>query len=593
MEGPTDVKNKLPYAAQIDGLRGLSVLAVIFFHLRFAWADGGYLGVEAFFVVSGYLITSLLLHEFAFERRISLKRFWLRRARRLLPVLFVLLGAVTITSLILARDYLQQLRVDTAAALAYITNWHLIFSDQAYFQAIERQSPLLHLWSLAIEEQFYLVWPLVLTVLLKIRSFKFAVMATGTLIVASLALGAWYYLEFGLDRAYYGTDSRLAGLLVGSLAAIFLPLHETKRYANALNLSLKKALAWLAWPLLGGVLVMLSQVAPGSSWPFFGGLLIFDVLVIALTLALIFNPQTWLGRLLGGPLLVWLGTRSYGLYLWHWPIFQFTRPGTDIAITGWRNTLIRLGLTVAATELSYRLIERVIRYKSPKDRSPQPRRMAAGMAAGMLAVSLAFVFWPQVLAGQWPTAESLALDEARRGQLGGVEQAQIVETEPAPKPKPQRPDGLVTVVGDSVVLGAAKSIGAQIGKPLVLDAKISRFPKDLPDELRSLAKEDKLGQTVVVAIGTNGVITAEDFESIMSILENKQVVWVTPRGEKTWIRDSINILRKEVPKLANAKLADWAKLSAKQTKWFVSDGIHVSEAGAEALAGLLAESIKL
>jgi hypothetical protein len=227
---------------------------------------------------------------------------------------------------------------------------------------------------------------------------------------------------------------------------------------------------------------------------------------------------------------------------------------------------------------------------------------AYGLTAAMLGVSLLFAIQPSTLAGQWPTKEETTLIEQRQGQLGGVAQAQIVNTapiaapqptvEPQPAPQPKRPDGLITIIGDSVVLGAAKSISTSVGSPLVLDAKVSRFPLDVASELKKLDKEDKLGDFVVIAVGANGPIDKEVIEPIMSYLDKRTVIWLTPRGERTWIRDSIAVLRASIPKYANASLADWAKLSAAKPKWFVSDGIHVTEAGAEALAKLVAETVK-
>lgn len=590
---------KLPYLPQIDGIRGISVIAVILFHLGFAWADGGYLGVEAFFVVSGFLITSLVISDFATNKSISLREFWKRRAKRLLPILYVLLGATIILTLYFARDYLIDLREDVAAAIGYFTNWFLIFDHQAYFEAAGRPSPLLHLWSLAIEEQFYIFWPLVIGWLLKKRNFKLAMGLIGALIIGSQLWSGYLFDHVGVDRAYYGTDTRLVGLLVGSMAAIMTPLHMVKMYRKRQSSDFLKFIGWLGIPFLLFVVAAFYSIDPGSAWLFRGGFLIFDLAVVLLIFSVVLNPKTLVTKFLSSKFMVWVGTRSYGLYLWHWVIFQFTRPGTDIALTGFANTMLRLSLTVAITELTYRLVENPLRRSSSRKIRLFTKQSALAATVVMFSLSVIFISRPAVIAGNWPPPEVSLAQKEISGELGGLEEVQIVELGPALTPaealsqaaaevkeqlEPHRPPGLITVIGDSVVLGAAKSIPEIIGNPLVLDAKVSRFPHQLEDLLKKLDKEKKLGNTVVIALGTNGEITHRHIIRAMKYLEGRQVVWVEPRGERTWIRDSISRLRKEIPDYENTELVNWAKISKDKTGWFTVDGIHVNKSGAKRYA---------
>jgi peptidoglycan/LPS O-acetylase OafA/YrhL len=371
----TTGRRALGYLPGIDGLRALSVLAVLVYHHYFiggrepGWAPGGYLGVEVFFVVSGYLITSLLLTERRDRGAISLRHFWLRRARRLLPALFVLLAVVTAYALLFAPDAVSKLRGDVLAALTYTSNWWQIVADRSYFQDVGRPDLLKHLWSLAIEEQFYLLWPPLLMLGLRKLGRRRLVLVLFAVIAASTVwMGVLGSID--ADRAYYGTDTRLSGLLLGCVMAFgFAPYRmrgvpaRTARYA--LDAVGALGLALLLWSFRNLTITMGS----GDTAVFRGGFL-FIVIATLLVIAAVVHPSSDLGRALGCRPLRWIGLRSYGLYLWHYPIFAVTRPGDAGAggdfenffgLTGWPVFAIRFALAFAAAELSYRFIETPVR----------------------------------------------------------------------------------------------------------------------------------------------------------------------------------------------------------------------------------------
>jgi peptidoglycan/LPS O-acetylase OafA/YrhL/CubicO group peptidase (beta-lactamase class C family) len=348
----------LQYLPGLDGIRAIAVIAVLVYHAGLG-LYGGYLGVESFFVLSGFLITTLLLADWREDGRISLGEFWVRRARRLLPALFLMLaGTLALTALLLPEE-LDRLASDTLAAIAYVTNWYLIVSGQSYFDAIERPSLLQHLWSLAIEEQFYLLWPLICAAglrLLRVRGLLALVLVA--CVASALLMGLLW--EPGVDpsRIYYGTDTRATGLLLGAALALLAasglaPSQPRRRVGAALDV-----VALIALALLLVAFVVLHEQHPLLYRGGFSVVAIATALVIAGAIHPAARATPWL---LERHPLRWIGLRSYGIYLWHWPIFMVTRPGVDLPYDGWLLQLARFGLTLAVAALSYTLVEQPIR----------------------------------------------------------------------------------------------------------------------------------------------------------------------------------------------------------------------------------------
>src|SRR4029077_412647 len=314
----------------IDALRAIAVLAVFLYHAGIGWMPGGFLGVDVFFVISGYLITSLLLSERRRTGRVRLGQFWLRRARRLLPAVGVLIAVTMIAAAIVEPDRIDQLRGDAIASLAYFANWHFILGHQSYFEQFQRPSLFTHLWSLSVEEQFYLFWPLVFAAGMKL-------FGRGRLLLGVLAgaLGsvapAWILFDPGSDasRVYYGTDTHAVGLLAGvALALVWSPVELRRRRTGPLVGPILDVVGVLA---LAYVVLSFIHVHDYDLALWHGGYL-WLAMVTALLLAVLAHPAARLGRLLGAPPMLWLGLRSYSFYLWHWPVLALTRPGIDVSL---------------------------------------------------------------------------------------------------------------------------------------------------------------------------------------------------------------------------------------------------------------------
>ena len=356
------------YFPALDGLRALAVAGVICYHGSLPWAGGGFLGVDAFFVLSGFLITTLLLREWRSSGdpaardpggRIDLKGFWTRRARRLLPALLLVLGAVALyAAIVAAPDELRTIRGDGIASLFYVANWRFILSGQSYFAQFGAPSPLRHFWSLAIEEQFYLLWPLIVFGILRWRRGSVRSLAVFAAVAATAsAVLMWILYTPGQDpsRVYYGTDTRASSLLVGALLAMLMLRRPTVEHRGA---------RWTLHAAAIGAAALLgywwSTATEHSDWLYRGGFVIAAVLV-AIVIASVTQPNRGpLGRALSVKPLRFIGMISYGLYLWHWPVFIALSP-TRVPFDGYELFGIRVAATFAIAVLSYYAVEMPIR----------------------------------------------------------------------------------------------------------------------------------------------------------------------------------------------------------------------------------------
>lgn len=493
----------------LDGLRALAVAGVLAYHLGLGWASGGYLGVDLFFVLSGFLITSLLLEEWVTTGAVRLLAFWTRRAKRLLPALFVLLVAIAIFVVLMghfgpagwvAGIDLPALRADAIATLLYVANWHAVFAHQSYFARFSAPSPLEHTWSLAIEEQFYLVWPPALVaLLLACRRLGWSWRRSGVIVAVAgtAASAAWmaylYGSGAGLTRVYFGTDTRMFDLLVGAgLAMLVAARPQPGRTARVvLHAAAPVAAAGLAWCWVT------AGTAEGSprSWMFDGGFLVCALLagvVIADVRQLTPGP---LGRVLSTGPLRWVGTISYGVYLWHWPIFVYM----TTAVTGLQGSALdvaRVGATLAAASASYYLVERPIR----RHRFAGWRRtLTLGpLAVGATALAVVLATVPSLVVGaSVPAAADEAAGAIATGGTAVPGAGGLGSEIPLDLPTFGRSDPLrVTVLGDSVAKAAEPAIAAALdatGEVRVTDATIDGFGlttdpiwrRSLPEIVRS------------------------------------------------------------------------------------------------------------
>jgi len=372
------------YLPALDGLRGIAVLAVLLYHGDVTWAKGGYFGVDAFFVLSGFLITSLLLHEWHDTGRIDLKAFWARRARRLLPAITLVLVAVAVYAARAATPIeLSQLRHDALSTMAYVANWNQIFSHLSYFQKFAAPSPLKHTWSLAIEEQFYLVWPVLVFVALRWKRMTRRTMLIGIGVMAATSavlMAVLYHAGQDPSRVYYGTDTRAQSLLIGAFLAVLLSgrdaIYSPRR---------RRVLHGAAFAAAGVLAAIWATTTDTAAWQYRGGFA-FTAVLFAIVIASVPHATDigLLGKALSARPLRAVGLISYGLYLWHWPIYVYLSPERT-GLPHMQLLALRIGASFAVAIASFVLVERPVRRGLLHGWTV---RLVTPVAASLLAVAL-------------------------------------------------------------------------------------------------------------------------------------------------------------------------------------------------------------
>jgi peptidoglycan/LPS O-acetylase OafA/YrhL len=608
------------YLPGLDGVRALAVLGVLFYHADLVWMKGGFLGVDVFFVLSGFLITSLILEEFDRSGRIDFAKFYLGRARRLLPAVLLMLAVVAVAAAIFYRDVASQVRSDAIASLFYVNNWWYIFSSQSYFEFIGRPPMLKHLWSLSVEEQFYLIWPAVAYLLVRrwarrgVRLVALSVAILSTVWMVALSVKNGFPDFADPSRAYFGTDSHCMGLLIGAaLATAWRPGRLRKDVAP----SAKWIITGAGIAALLGILYFFFFVGEYTPWLYrSGGFLVLSVIVAAL-IAMSTHPASPLGPWLGSQPWRYIGQRSYGLYLWHWPIFMVTRPNLDVPIDGPLLFAFRLALTFGIAELSFRFFEMPIRrgaidrwvkawrISEGAERTKRTRRGVLAIAGTAIAVvilgaALATAPAPTAAAGL-PTDVAEAMGIASGGPtevgLGDAENSSPAATAassasatPSPSvagPGDSNRNGRLSGIGDSVMLGARSTLKDVIPGTKV-DAAVSRFPGAFIGRLKRYVDKDQLAPVVVLHPGTNGVLPEAMMRQMLDILKDTpRVVVVNDNMPRSWRTPNNDVIDKVVPDYQNAVIADWYAASKDHPEYFASDGIHLTTKGAKAYAKLI------
>jgi peptidoglycan/LPS O-acetylase OafA/YrhL len=640
---------KVPYLPGLDGLRAIAVVAVLLFHAEVPAVQGGFLGVDVFFVISGYLITAILLTQWRNRRWIDLKTFYWRRARRLLPALFLVLFGVTLISVLFLRDEVATLRGDVIASLTYVTNWFFVFGQKSYFESSGRESLVKHLWSLAVEEQFYLVWPVLFAVAMRKlgqRGLLIAILvgaAASTLLMAVL-----YDPNADPSRVWYGTDTRAAALLIGSALALVWAPHRLRRTVGRGAPFLLDLVGVVA---LVTLVLMLSVTDQFSESLYRGGFLKLSI-VTAVLIAAVVHPAAHIGQVMGMRPLRWLGLRSYGIYLFHWPVYMLTRPVLDVPLTGWTLLVLRLAITMALATLSYRYVETPIRTgavrrafdewrQAPhRERGRTTVRWGAATLAGVLAVgvvgfAMARAELPAtpdyLLAGSTtnglppsgsttdglPPAPAAGLppgtapsgtsstvppatavadpgagDPSTPVEIGpdGLPLAVVPSTTVAPSPAETAPPTplRITAIGDSVMLGAAPALTSTLNGSVFVDARVNRQVSECLSILHVWHDQGLLGDVVVVHIGNNGPFNADQFAEMRDLLAQvPKVIFLTNKVPRMWEEPNNQIIRDGAASMPNAVLIDWRVESDPHPEMFYADGIHLRPDGAAFYASLI------
>jgi peptidoglycan/LPS O-acetylase OafA/YrhL len=637
--------SRVPYLAGLDGLRALAVLAVLVYHANSEWLAGGFLGVEVFFVISGYLITLLLMFERERSGRIDIGAFWVRRARRLLPALFVMLFLLLMYTSIFRADMLGNLRGDMLGGLLYVSNWYQIWIGQGYSSTGDF-SPLRHLWSLAVEEQFYLLWPVVMMLLLRRNGTRSLALTARWLVLAAFAATVttamlyhpgrigdctanpeayWTVGERCISKAdslYLSTITRSSGLLLGAaFAMVWRPaaiMRGPLRRANRLL----DIVAVIGLLMLGVFIWQIHFVTPGGvdPWLFRGGFLWTSIATL-MVIAAVTHSRTITSTALGNPVLVWVGARSYGLYLYSWPIYQVIRRVAGNALTMPQFGAAMLA-TVAIAEASYRFVESPIRRRGVTRwwdtmRQRRGRAPARLMGATMVVVALLAMFSTLRLGlAELQQNEIAAAIEAGEDKVTSIDDLLGVGSDAIAAPTPattvlatapvESAPSLATTtttttttmlpsepvdflaIGDSVMLGAA---GVLTDRGYVVTAEVSRQMIDMVPIMEQLGDARLFGDPVVVHLGTNGPITRETLDAFLAPLSGvSNVIILNIHADRPWTANNNALLAARDVRGDNIRLIDWNEESASCAgDCFADDGIHLSEIGSRFYADLIGD----
>jgi peptidoglycan/LPS O-acetylase OafA/YrhL len=609
-----------PHWQGLDGLRALAVVAVVVYHFSPNSLSGGFLGVDVFFVVSGYLITRLLTTEFLGQGFLRIGRFYERRVRRLLPALLLLLVAVGAGALIW-RDQLATVRGGVLSNAVFAGNWWLVFDHQSYFVAAGRPSMLQHLWSLGVEEQFYLVWPLLLAGVLAAgrrsatalgSAERAAVMRRAVIrltviaivgAAASTALTWWLAdarnVPYGSDGStlYFGTDTHCMGLLLGAALGAWTALSGP---ISPRRVSVERCIEACGITALAGLVVLSYRLASYSTSLYRGDFLLISALVVAV-IAVATRPGSPLGRALDLPLLRWIGVRSYGIYLWHWPVTVVTRPSIDTTMPTWLDQVVRVAVTVGLAAASYRFVERPVRsyglraalhalvggvQREWRRVPPLPSVAGAVSFAAIAAVAVAVVIIGP--AAPRPSAAVAA-------SLGGRD----IHLVPDPTHRPSHTPGVVSLpkisaFGDSVLLGAQHELANTFGGRI--DAVESRQPDPVLADIRTAERLGSLHPLVVIHIGSNGLINPDDLRRTMEGLSPVRLVVVfndhLDSTDRQWQKPNNATIASIVPQFANARVVDWDRVAGEHHDWLYGDDLHLRPQGAAAYTALIASTYR-
>ncbi len=572
------------YIHSVDGLRAVAVIAVLLYHLGIDWIPGGFLGVDLFFVISGYVITGLILDSITRSGTLDLRAFYLSRVRRLLPALIAMLVFTTLYIGVYAPETVRRFISDIPYVLSGSMNWALVAREQDYFESIGRPPLLQHTWSLAVEAQFYLIWPLVLLFILRYFGKKnISIAALAIALASGVALFAYSIRidtqESAISHVYFGTDTHSIGLFLGSALAVSWKPQNLTREISKRAQDFVDLIGVFGFLGLLATFLFINESDPTLYRIAFPLAAIFG----CFTLISVVHPASRFAPLLSSRVLIWIGERSYGIYVWHWIVFQLTRPSIDLVGDDWALYALRVLIVFALADISLRYIEipvrrgyfelwfRGMKYRTKSVRLRQKLFATAAVIVTLFATSLVSVN------AMKKADEIVAAEQAAVATEDDVDQVITDADTPG-----------LWVTGDSVILGI-RNVLAKYERIELINARVGRQINELI-EVTQTDQQFVVNSPVVLNLGNNNRLVESDVVALMEIVRNQPKIIVVntavPRG---WKDENNQIISSVVARYPNTILVDWDRISANHPEYFATDGVHLNPPGVNAYVAAIRE----
>ena len=608
--------NKSRYLPSIDSLRALAVLAVIIYHVDVNYLPGGFLGVDLFFVLSGYLISSLIIKEYRKTGSINLYNFYLRRARRLLPAVYFMITVGIILMVMFNEVLLKKSHLDAIFGYIYSSNWWYIFHKLDYFDSFGSQSPFKHLWSLAIEEQFYMIFPLLFLLInskkkgkdgtYKLsKSFLYIVLG---LIFVSLVTHILLFDINNISRIYFGTDTRAFSLLVGVVGAILYPMDKLNTKITPQENIVYSVVSLISISALITIMIYTSEY---NTWLYRGGFLLVAILGIIIIISS-GKQHTIMAKLLSFKPVVFIGKISYSLYLWHFPILVLTTPVSEIGNPNNFYVILRVILTFIVAIISYVFVETPIRklgfknyvsiiYKKIVIKSKKTKKIVASIA---VIVSLLFVMG--ILGKSVPYLSTAFVKEVESNK-----ESQFVNKGDNNKENNQNQDNKkdenkddkndnnntekkyssVVVIGDSLTVDIGEKF-QEIYPGAVIDGKIGRQLYVAVDEAKGYSQYNNENSAIIFQLGTNGPFTESQIEDLLKVFDKADIYFVNIKVPRAWEKTVNTALQEAKEKHANVNIIDWYSVANSGKDLFEPDRVHLNQTGVTEMVTLIQKNLK-
>ena len=611
--------NKSKYLPSIDSLRALAVLAVIIYHVDVNYLPGGFLGVDLFFVLSGYLISSLIIKEYKKTGSVNLYNFYIRRARRLLPAVYFMITVGLVVMVLFNEVLLRKSHLDAIFGYIYSSNWWYIFHKLDYFDSFGAQSPFKHLWSLAIEEQFYMIFPLLFLLVNRKKKSKdgtyklnknFLYVVLGLIIVSLIAHILLFDIN-NISRIYFGTDTRAFSLLVGVVGAILYPMERLHAKVTLQQNMIYSAVSLLSISTLITVMIYTSEY---NTWLYRGGFLLVAVLGLIVIISS-GKQHTLMSRLLSFKLVVFIGKISYSLYLWHFPVLVLTTPVSEIGNPNIYFVILRVILTFVVAIVSYVFVETPIRklgfkkyvsviFKKMIKRSRKSRRVFASTAT---VVSLLFVMG--IIGKGVPFISTAFVKEmevnketqfVNNGNNKENKEDQNNDSNKENKDNNENKDeknneekkyNSVVVMGDSLTVDIGEKF-QELYPGAVIDGKIGRQLYVAVEEAKSYSKYNNENSAIIFQLGTNGPFTESQIEELVKVFDKADIYFVNIKVPRAWEKTVNAALKQAQEKHTNINIIDWYSVANSSKDLFEPDRVHLNQNGIVEMTTLIKKNLK-